>query len=354
MSVPNVSVVMSVYNGERYLRSAIDSILGQTFRDFEFLIVNDGSADGSREIIRSYSDPRIRLIDNDRNLGLTRSLNVGLRRARAPLVARQDADDVSHPTRLERQLQFLNGNAEVALLGAQAEMIGDRGAHLSYPELCKATEEESIRWQMTVDSAFVHTSVMFRRADILEQFGGYDETFTNGQDADLWSRVAGKYSVRNLAEILVDNRVHAESISSRKRFITAEAIRRGESIYLRNLRRVLSPEIVPDEWVSHYVGLYVGRTLSAAEAECLLRGLRSIARQFFSIPHEPLVATEFRRVLAAKFMLLAASFRSTHRLLAARAASSSFRYSRRVASAPMHRRILRLRSEALGRLGLVF
>src|SRR3990170_6306785 len=103
---PEITVLMSVYNGERFLREAIESILNQTYRDFEFLIINDGSTDSSREIILSYNDPRIRLIDNELNIGLTRSLNKGLRLARGKYIARQDADDISFRKRLEKQVAF--------------------------------------------------------------------------------------------------------------------------------------------------------------------------------------------------------------------------------------------------------
>src|SRR4051794_29608800 len=115
--MPKVTVLLAVYNGERYLREAIDSILGQTFQDFEFLIINDGSTDSTREIILSYHDPRIRLVDNEDNIGQTRSLNRGLALAAGQFVARQDADDISEPERLASQVAFLEIHPEVVLLG---------------------------------------------------------------------------------------------------------------------------------------------------------------------------------------------------------------------------------------------
>src|SRR5659263_168424 len=106
LKAPKVTVLMAVYNGERYLREAIESILGQSFADFEFFIVNDGCTDSSRDIILSYRDPRIRLIDNQENIGLTKSLNIGLSLASGEYVARQDADDISYPTRIEKQIEY--------------------------------------------------------------------------------------------------------------------------------------------------------------------------------------------------------------------------------------------------------
>jgi glycosyltransferase involved in cell wall biosynthesis len=126
-SYPKVSVVMSVYNGEKYLCEAIDSILNQTFENFEFLIVNDGSTDRTLEILQSYRDPRIKVINNERNIGLTASLNKGLKIAKGEYVARMDADDVSFPHRLEQQKAFLDRNPRVAMVGSWAEVIDESG-----------------------------------------------------------------------------------------------------------------------------------------------------------------------------------------------------------------------------------
>ena len=115
---PTVTVLLSVYNGERYLRESIESILNQTFTDFEFLIINDGSTDDSRRIISSYDDPRIQLIDNEQNIGLSQSLNKGLKLARGTYIARQDADDISEPERLAKQVSYMDRNPHIALLGS--------------------------------------------------------------------------------------------------------------------------------------------------------------------------------------------------------------------------------------------
>ena len=123
---PLISVVMSVYNGEKYLKRSIDSILNQTFKDFEFIIINDGSTDKSLEIIKSYDDDRIVLIDQE-NKGLTKSLNIGIKTASGKYIARQDADDVSLPDRLKKQVDFLEVREDVVLLGCRAyEVIGEK------------------------------------------------------------------------------------------------------------------------------------------------------------------------------------------------------------------------------------
>lgn len=117
--LPSVTILMPVYNGERFLRQTIESILNQTFTDFEYLIIDDASTDTSRDIIRCFNDPRIRLVENVKNDGLIKTLNRGLALAQGEYIARQDQDDISHPTRIEKQFAFLNDNPEIVLLGTQ-------------------------------------------------------------------------------------------------------------------------------------------------------------------------------------------------------------------------------------------
>jgi len=207
--MPSVTVLLTVFNGERYLRSAIESILAQTYRDFEFLIVNDGSLDGSREIVDSYRDPRIRLVENERNHGLAVSLNLGLSLARGGLVARQDADDVSHRERLEQQVKALRNHPNVVLVGTQGRTIDEDGNVIGVVD--RSCEQVSIRWYHLFDNPFIHSSVMFRRDIVMKQCGGYNESFAYAQDYALWSRLMQGYGVMNLPERLVDYRSHAQS-----------------------------------------------------------------------------------------------------------------------------------------------
>jgi hypothetical protein len=203
---------MTVYNGETHLREAIDSILRQSFGNFDFLIINDGSTDHTRELILSYDDPRIRLVDNERQLGQTRSLNRGLKLAEGELIARQDADDISEPERLERQVAFMKRRDEVALLGTWYRKIDGDGVVIGNRELpCSWTQ---IRWSLLFICPFVHSSVMLRKSVLVEQIGFYDEAFAYAQDYELWSRIARRFSVANLAEYLVKYRTTAESMTS--------------------------------------------------------------------------------------------------------------------------------------------
>ncbi len=205
-SVPGVTVLMPVFNGARFLRKAIESILRQTHRDFELLIINDGSTDRSRDIVLSYDDPRITFVENSENMGLAAALNAGIRLAKYELVARQDADDISLPDRLAMQVDFLERNQSVALVGTQATIIDQQGFRAGLV-LDRACTHDSIRWDLLFDNGFTHTSVMFR-GSIVAQLGGYDSTFRYCQDYALWTQIARHHCVANLDVCLVQYRVH--------------------------------------------------------------------------------------------------------------------------------------------------
>lgn len=210
--MPKVTVLMAVYNGECYLQETIVSILTQTFDDFEFLIINDGSTDSTREIILSYNNPRIRLVDNEQNLGLARSLNKGLKLAEGEFIARQDADDVSEPERLAKQVAFLETHPELALVGTQYKEIDAQGKSISdganLP--CDYTQ---IRWHLLFYCPFVHGAVMLRKLAVLEKIGFYNEAFSYSMDYELWLRIARRLPVANIDEYLVKLRVNPHSMT---------------------------------------------------------------------------------------------------------------------------------------------
>ena len=206
---PKITVLMSVHNGEKYLNEAIESILNQTYRDFEFLIVNDGSTDGSREIIKAYKDPRINLVDNERNIGLTKSLNHGLKMSRGEYIARQDADDISFPERLEKQISILERNREIALLGSWYLEIDENGNPLREYKL--PCEPLQICWDSIFYCSF--STVVFRRERILKNVGFYDESFRYAQDWELYSKIARTHTVVNIGEYLIKYRIHSRSMT---------------------------------------------------------------------------------------------------------------------------------------------
>lgn len=208
---PKVSVLMSVYNGARYLRVAIDSVLNQTFEDFEFVIVDDGSTDDSIEILSTYKDPRIRLISNEENIGLTHSLNIGLEIVQGEYVARMDPDDICVPERFERQVGFLDSHPEIGVLGSQMTVIDETGTPLRPFEV--PTSHSMIVWTLFFKRAFGHPSVMLRKK-IVDNVGGYDESYQYAQDYGLWIRLLGKTQFSNLPEALVLYCTHPGTISN--------------------------------------------------------------------------------------------------------------------------------------------
>ena len=209
---PLISVLMSVYNGEKYLREAIESILAQTFADFEFLIINDGSTDSSRDIILSYSDARIRLIDNEEKIGLTKSLNKGISLARGKYIARMDADDISMPERIEKQVGYMDIAEDYVLVGAGAYLIDANGNEIG--RLDRPFTHEEILGHIFFFNPVIHPSVMFRKAPILK-IGGYNPDIQKAQDYDLWLRLVDfNMKFCNLPSLLIKHREHEYSIEA--------------------------------------------------------------------------------------------------------------------------------------------
>lgn len=195
---PKVSVIMSVYNGETYLHEAIDSILNQTFKDFEFVVIDDGSTDRSPDILESFDDRRMVVTHQDRR-GLTKALNRAVSSAKGEYVARMDADDVSLPERLGQQVAFLDQHADVALLGCNFYEIDDSGAIVADKEL--VPENEEIKWRLLFHNCYGHSTTIFRK-DCFLRVGGYDEGLVCSQDYDLWVRLSRHYNLGNLCEFL--------------------------------------------------------------------------------------------------------------------------------------------------------
>lgn len=209
---PKVTVLMSVYNGERYLREAIDSILNQTFKDFEFLIINDGSSDRTAEILQGYNTSRIKIIKNESNIGLTKSLNKGLRIARGEYIARQDADDVSAPDRLEKEVNFLETHQDYAVVGTFVKILNEDSEVIGL--LDRLTEDTQIRKFLGTDNCIAHGSTMIKKKCLLN-VGFYDESIARAQDYELWLRLSEKYSLANIPEYLYMWRKHDENIEAK-------------------------------------------------------------------------------------------------------------------------------------------
>lgn len=203
---------MSVYNGERFLPVAVESILSQTFNDLEFIIVNDGSTDSSSEILYSYSkhDRRIRIIRNENNIGLTRSLNKALLSAKGGYIARMDADDIASSDRLEKQVDFMDNHPDVVLLGTAFYEINASGEELNRKRF--PVSDKEIRGVLIRYNPFCHSSILIRRS-ALDVTGFYDDKIATTQDYDLWFRLARTGKIANLPDYLMKRRYEGENIS---------------------------------------------------------------------------------------------------------------------------------------------
>lgn len=223
---PKVTVLMPVYNGARYLREAIDSILSQTFTDYEFLIIDDGSTDETDVIVRSYSDRRIRYLQNDRNRGIIFTLNRSLNESVGDYIARMDADDVSLPSRLENQMSVFC-DSQIGVCGAWIKTFGVDKRIIRYP-----SNHEDIKATMLFENPIAHPTVMIRKSCLNTQYKIDD---LHAEDYGLWSGLIDTTRFVNIPKVLLHYRVHATNITRTKRDIAAKSI---ENIHIRLLLKL--------------------------------------------------------------------------------------------------------------------
>lgn len=240
-TVPALSVAMSVYNGERFLAPAIQSVLDQTFGDFEFLILDDGSTDTSADIIRAFAarDSRIRPIIRE-NRGLVASLNQLLDEARAPIVARMDADDICRPERFAKQIAFLEAHPDHGVVGSWSEDIDehDQPWNATGPDHA-LTNEEMQQVAERGGQLLVHPAVMYRK-DIVQRVGGYHAAFRHCEDYDLWLRLASETMMANIPERLLRYRHYAGQVS--KKYATEQTVGAAISHEAWRLRQAGKPD----------------------------------------------------------------------------------------------------------------
>jgi glycosyltransferase involved in cell wall biosynthesis len=210
---PAVSVLMAVYNGQQYLHEALDSLLAQTFNDFELVVVDDASRDETPSILRAHGqrDSRFVLLRNDSNLRLPASLNRGLAVCRAPLVARADGDDFYEPDRLEKQFRFLREHNRVGVVSCYYRTMDSGGCRLDLKKL--PVTDATIRFKLLWESPLCHAGAAFRR-DAVQGIGGYDDSYPVAQDYDLWARLRDKAEFGNLPQPLMKVRIHGASSSA--------------------------------------------------------------------------------------------------------------------------------------------
>lgn len=210
---PKVSVLMPVYNSGPFLKAAIESVLAQTYLDFEFIIINDGSTDESKQVIKSFTDDRIRYIENENNIGIIKSRNKGLQLAQGVYIANMDSDDISLPTRLEKQIHYLEQHPEVSILATKLILINENDIEIGFwPEDIKCISSKQIKKTLPIINCVGQPTVMMR-ADVVKQIG-YNENFIHNEDWGLWLEALSKgKQIEKLDEFLLKYRIHSSSIT---------------------------------------------------------------------------------------------------------------------------------------------
>ena len=206
-----ISILMPVYNGEKYLREAIDSILNQTLKDFELIIINDCSSDDTVNIVRSYNDNRIVLINNKKNLGIAETLNKGIDISKGKYIARMDADDICYPKRLEIQYNFMENNIDIGMCGSHVEVFTEQTNQI---HRCPIKDNE-IKVLQIFNSAFTHPAVMIRKSVLKDYNLKYDKFYEGMEDYELWIRISKVSKLANIDDILLRYRNHLYQVTKR-------------------------------------------------------------------------------------------------------------------------------------------
>ena len=237
---PLISVVLPVYNADNFVGDTIHSILNQTLKDFELIILNDCSIDSSEDVILSFSDSRIRYVKNEANLKLIKTLNLGFSLAKGKYIARIDADDIAIPDRFQKQVDFLEKHLEYGIVGSFAQSFGSNNSLLKF-----ITEDEDIRYALLSYNPFIHSSVMLRSSVIHTNNLTFDLSKTHVEDYDLWIRLLQFTKGKILPEILVKYRVHDQQIS---KIHLEEQIERSIQLQYGYLKKILFLEIEYDDY----------------------------------------------------------------------------------------------------------
>lgn len=253
-----ISVIMSNYNTpEVYLCEAIESVLNQTYTDFEFIIVDDCSTDNSLEIISSYKDPRISIIKNEVNMGITQSLNRALAKSKGKYVARMDADDICLPERFQKQVDYLENHPDTIVCGTWVELFGDGASVYHEKYSCKVLPE---REELQINLLFgnhmniIHPTAMFNHKLLKDNKITYNENYIFAQDYRMWVECAQKGELANVPEVLFKYRIHNKAVSSDKKSIQTECAKNIMAEQLSWLDLEL-----PENWETIHFGLLTGR-----------------------------------------------------------------------------------------------
>ncbi|URZ06307.1 glycosyltransferase [Clostridium felsineum] len=241
--IPKVSILMPTYNSEDYLEESIESILNQTYRDFEFIIINDGSNDNSLDIINNYADKDDRIVVVSRkNKGLVYSLNEGIALSKGEYIARMDSDDISIYNRIEKQVDILDNNKNVDILGTTVQVIGnitEQQKNIYNNAFSINFDASNIRDVFLTSCAIPHPSVMLRK-EVIIKIGGYSEKYATAEDYDLWLRALRKgYNISKMDEVLLKYRIHTKSKSANEisNFKMAKYTIMAKLDYIKDMRK---------------------------------------------------------------------------------------------------------------------
>jgi glycosyltransferase involved in cell wall biosynthesis len=215
---PLVSVLITVFNSAHYLREAIDSILSQSFKDFELIILNDGSTDESRSIIQSYDDERIKIIDNRVNIGLSRIANLGISLAKGKYIARMDSDDVSIPNRLQLQVDYMEANPDIAVCGGFFKAFGVENSILNF-NWVNETDSDRVKINLLFDCAICQPTVFIRNEALKESGLLYNSDYDSAEDYRLWVSLSKNYKVANIPDIILRYRLSPNQTTNKKNHI---------------------------------------------------------------------------------------------------------------------------------------
>lgn len=229
--MPKVSVIMPAYNAEKYIAEAIDSILNQTFTDFEFIIIDDGSTDRTKEIILKYDDPRIMYLCNERNMGISYTLNRGLDAAKGEYIARMDADDISLPERFSKQVKYMDDHPQIGVLGVATIEFGE-GIEKEEKQYC-VSNPKNAKASLFFSTCLAHPTVMIRAAVLREHQLRYESAYDGTEDYLLWWKIAHYAELCVLDEALFKYRIHQKQITQNVNTAVIQRIKDFEMLRLR-------------------------------------------------------------------------------------------------------------------------
>lgn len=244
--MPLISVILPVYNTEKYIAEAVHSILDQTLTDFELLVINDASTDKTLEILEGFTDPRLKIINNPTNSKVVRSLNKGLDLVQGEFIARMDADDICYPDRFEKQVAYLKANPTIDICGSWVKMFGKDNYILTFPE-----NHDDIKAEMLFKNIIVHPSIMFRAESLKRNGYRYNEEYPNAEDYGLWVETIDKLRYAIVPQILLKYRVHGENVSVHAASNASIIQQMNYKVYKILLQR-LGVSYNEDELLCHY------------------------------------------------------------------------------------------------------